>query len=159
MTINDKEIKVVDETKKEACTLDLLLAKDIKEFKVKTKMVEIERLTEVMGKPFIVGLKPLSIQHEEEFQQRFFKVEYDQDMNPEFINKSFELKLNVLVEAVYLDDVQLFKKLDVMKMFNAKTPTQLIEKMLTRGEITKLYDQYSELCGFNKTSVKEIKNL
>ena len=54
--------------------LDLLLGSDIGEIKLPTKTVEITRLTEVFGKPFILTCQALSPEKYEEVQDMAVSV-------------------------------------------------------------------------------------
>ena len=54
-----EEVKT-QETREAVNVLDLLLGSDIGEIKLPTKQVEITRLTELYGKPFVVTCKALT---------------------------------------------------------------------------------------------------
>ena len=120
--------------------------------------MEIPRLSEATGNPFIVELRQVPINLEQDIEDRYNKVSYTDDGDVELDSKPLEAKKMLLVECVYVEDKQLFKQSSIMKKFNAKTPSHLVEKLLTKGEITKLYNTYREVVGFNKNSIKEIKN-
>lgn len=152
------EIDNTDETKGAPNVLDLLLSTDLGKFKVKTQKVEIPRLSEATGNPFIVELRQVPINLEQDIEDRYNKVSYTDDGDVELDSQPLEVKKMLLVECVYVEDKQLFKQSSIMKKFNAKTPSHLVEKLLTKGEITKLYNTYREVVGFNKNSIKEIKN-
>lgn len=156
-TMND-ELEVLEDEKESPNVLDLLLSADLKKFKVKSQKVEIPRLTEATGVPFIVEVRQIPINLEEDIEERYNKVSYTDDGDVEVDSKPMESKKMILIECVYVCDKQLFKQSDLMRKFNAKTPKHLVEKLFTKGEITKIYNAYKEVIGFKKESVKEIKN-
>lgn len=156
---NVEEVDTLEEERKtDASVLDLLLATDISKFKVKSQKVEIPRLSNATGQPFILELRQVPINLEQDIEDRYNKVSYNDDGEVEFDANPFESRKMLLVESVYVDNKQLFKQSSIMKKFRAKTPTHLVEKLLTKGEISKLYNVYRTVVGFNKDSVKEIKN-
>ena len=59
-TMND-ELEVLEDEKESPNVLDLLLSADLKKFKVKSQKVEIPRLTEATGAPFIVEVRQIPI--------------------------------------------------------------------------------------------------
>lgn len=138
--------------------IDLLLATDSKDLKIKPKEVEVARLSEVMGKPFVVELRALPLNLEIDIDERTNKIKYDSDGELDMDIRAMEQKKLILVESVHSDGKPLFKQSELIKKFNAKTPAILVEKIFNKGEINKLYDEYRELTGFKKDSVKQIKN-
>lgn len=158
----NEEIREIEDymngEKETANIIDVLLSTDLSNFKVKSKKVEIPRLSEITGKEFVVELRVLPLNLEEDIEARYNKIDFDDEGSPELNIKSMEAKKNILVEAVYIDDKQIFKQSSLMKHFKAKTPPHLVEKLLTKGEITKLHNAYRELIGFKKDTVKDIKN-
>lgn len=148
---------VVEETveNKEAVNIiDLLLGSDIGEIKLPTKDVEITRLSEVYGSPFILKVKALTPDKFEEIQ----------DMSVKIKGKDADIDINLLqlfsvIEGVVDDTGALmFKNKELMAKFKASTPKELIRKLLLSGEIAKIYSEISELSGFGDDAVKEVKN-
>ena len=125
------EIDNIEETKGAPNVLDLLLSADLGKFKVKTQKVEIPRLTEATGNPFIVELRQVSINLEQDIEDRYNKISYTDDGDVELDSNPLEVKKMLLVECVYVEDKQLFKQSNIIKKFNAKTPSHLVEKLLT----------------------------
>lgn len=164
MATNTKTKKVTEYTgadeemvveKREAINvLDLLLGSDVEEIKLPTKQVEVVRLSEVYGAPFIVTCKALSPDKYEEVQ----------DMAVSVSGKDVDLDVNLLQLFVVLEGVvddagkPMFKNKDLMAKFKAQTPKELIRKLLLSGEITNLYGEISQLSGFGDGAVKEVKN-
>ena len=148
------EETAVKEPKVAVNVLDLLLGSDIGEIKLPTKQVEITRLTEVYGAPFIVTCKALTPEKYEEVQDMALDVQgKDVDLDIKL------LQLFVVLEGV-VDDAgkPLFKNKDLMKKFKAQTPKELVRKLLLSGEIANLYGDISELSGFGDNAVTEVKN-
>ena len=144
----------VKEPKEAVNVLDLLLGSDIGEIKLPTKKVEVVRLSEVYGAPFLVTCKALSPDKYEEVQ----------DMAVNVSNKDVDLDINLLQLFVVLEGVvddagkPLFKNKDLMSKFKAQTPKELVRKLLLSGEIANLYGEISQLSGFGDNAVKEVKN-
>ena len=147
--------KVTEQETREAVNvLDLLLGSDIGEIKLPTKQVEIARLSELFGKPFVVTCKALTPDKYEEVQEMALNVQ----------SKDVDLDINLLQLFVVLEGVcddtekPMFKNKDLMKKFKAQTPKELVRKILLSGEIAHLYGTISELSGFGDDAVKEVKN-
>ena len=134
--------------------IDLLLAAEDKKFKMPSKEVEIKRLSEILGVPFKVKCEAISVNAYEEIQEQTMKVVDGQaDVN---IN---DLQVFTIMEGVFDDsDKKLFLDKDVQKRFGCHSPKDLVKKLLLSGEISKLYNVISDLSGFGKDAVEEIKN-
>jgi hypothetical protein len=146
--------EAVVEKKQAVNVLELLLGSDIGEIKLPTKQVEILRLSELYGSPFVVTCKALSPEKYEEVQDMALDVQgkdVDLDVNL--------LQLFVVLEGV-CDDAEkpMFKNKDLMAKFKAQTPKELVRKILLSGEIANLYGEISQLSGFGDNAVKEVKN-
>ena len=149
------EVAVVGENKKEAVNvLDLLLGSDIGEIKLPTKDIEITRLSEVFGAPFILTCKALSPDKYEEVQ----------DMAVAVKGKDVDLDVSLLQLFVVLEGVvdpkgsPLFKSKELMLKYKAQSPKELVRKILLSGEITSTYTVIARLSGFGDDAVKEVKN-
>ena len=142
------------ETREAVNILDLLLGSDIGEINLPTKKIEIVRLTEIYGKPFIITCKALSPEKYEEVQDMAVKVsgkDVDLDVNL--------LQLFVVIEGV-VDDAgkPMLKNKELMKKFKAQTPKELARKLFLSGELANIYGEISVLSGFGDDAVKEVKN-
>lgn len=147
------------EVKKNPDILDMLLNSDPKKLNLKTKKVEIPRLSEALGTPFIITLKMLPVSLYEKITDGMGNIVFDEDGNPIFEDNSEEVKLKILIESCYVDgDKQLFKQSSLMRQFNVRSDKALVRVLLNPGEINKLYLRYRELAGFSKSSVEEVKN-
>jgi hypothetical protein len=142
------------EKKSAVNVMDLLLGSDIGEIKLPTKQVEVVRLSNLYGAPFIVTCKALSPDKYEEVQ----------DMALDVNGKDVDLDVNLLQLFVVIEGVcdttekPMFKNKDLMAKFKANTPKELVRKLLLSGEIANLYGEISQLSGFGEEAVKEVKN-
>ena len=142
------------ETREAFNVLDLLLGSDIGEIKLPTKQMEIKRLSDLYGKPFVLTCKALSPEKYEEVQELAVKVngkDVDLDVNL--------LQLFVVLEGIVDDSGKpMFKNKDLMAKFKASTPKELVKKVLLSGEIANLYGEISQLSGFGDEAIVEVKN-
>lgn len=142
------------EQKEAVNVLDLLLGADVGEIKLPTKQIEITRLTEVFGAPFILTCKALSPD----------KFEEVQDMAVSIKGKDADIEVSLLQLLVVMEGVvdgsekPMFKNKDLMAKFKAPSPKDLVKKLLLSGEITQIYQTISTLSGFGENAVKEVKN-
>lgn len=142
------------ETREAVNVLDLLLGSDIGEIKLPTSKIEITRLTELFGKPFVITCRALSPEKYEEVQEMAIKVQ----------GKDVDLDVNLLQLFVVMEGVvdeagkPMFKNPDLIAKFKAKTPKELVRKLLLSGEITSVYSEIAKLSGFGDEAVKEVKN-
>ena len=148
------DVEEVVEKKEAVNVLDLLLGSDIGEIKLPTKQVEISRLSEIYGVPFIVTCKALTPDKYEEVQDMAVNVQ----------NKDVDLDINLLQLFVVIEGVcdtnekPMFKNKDLMNKFKVPTPKELVRKLLLSGEITNLYGEISVLSGFGEDAITEVKN-
>jgi hypothetical protein len=144
----------VRETKEAVNILDLLLGSDIGEIKLPTKQVEITRLSEVYGKPFVVTCKALSPEKYEEVQDMALAVN----------GKDVDIDVNLLQTFAVIEGVvdetgkPMLKNKDLMSKFKAQTPKELVKKIFLSGEVTSMYSEIARLSGFGDEAVKEVKN-
>lgn len=129
-------------------TLDLLLKLDESKIKKPTKKVEIKRLSEILGEKVIFTCEAVSAARMAEIQEMALDVENQQiDVQ--------EMQLMTVLAGVKEPDL---KNKELLEKFHAPTPKELLQKLLLAGEITNLYNVISELSGFNKDAVAEVKN-
>lgn len=142
------------ELKKPANVLDLLLGSDINIIEMPKQEVELKRLSEKFGAPFIVVCEALS-------QDKYEEV---QDLAIEVNGKDFDINMNLLQTFIVIEGVRdqsgnlLFKNKDLMSKFKAPTPKELVRKLILSGELTGLYTTISNLSGFGNGAVEEVKN-
>ena len=148
------EVSEVKEKKEAINVLDLLLGSDIGEIKLPTKQIEITRLSEIYGSPFVITCKALTPDKYEEVQDMAVNVQ----------NKDVDLDINLLQLFVVIEGVcdanenPMFKNKDLMNKFKVPTPKELVRKLLLSGEITNLYGEISVLSGFGEDAITEVKN-
>ena len=152
--LNEDEEVMEAEAKTAVNVLDLLLGADIGEIKLPTEDVEITRLSELFGKPFIITCQALSPDKYEEVQDMAVSVKgKDVDLDVS------QLQLFTVLEgAMDGNEKPLFKNMELCKKFKAPTPKDLIKKILLSGEITSVYTKIAKLSGFGDEAVKEVKN-
>ncbi len=153
-----KEYTGLEETgevkKKAVNALDLLLGSDIEKIDLPVKDIEIKRLSEHFGEPFIVTCRALTPDKYEEVQ----------DLAVVIKGKDVEIDMNLLQLFVVIEGTMdssgelLFKNKEIMKKFKILTPKDLCKKLLLSGEITHLYSTISNLSGFGDEAVDEVKN-
>jgi len=148
-------VVVEDTEQKEAVNvLDLLLGADVGEIKLPTKRVEITRLTEAFGAPFILTCRALTPDRFEEVQDMAVSIKgKDADIEVSL------MQLLVVMEGV-IDDTgkPMFKNKELMLKFKAQSPKELVRKILLSGEIASVYNALAGLSGFGEDAVKEVKN-
>lgn len=149
-----KAVEEVEEQKQAINILDLLLGSDVGEIKLPTSKVEVVRLSEVYGSPFVLTLKALSPDKYEEVQ----------DMAVSIKGKDADIEISLLQVLVLIEGVvdesgkYLFRNKDLLAKFKASTPKELVRKMFLSGEISNIYKAISDLSGFGEGAVKAVKN-
>ena len=154
---NKKVVEYTEEAmeqKQAVNVLDLLLGADIGKIDLPTKKVEITRLSQVYGEPFVVTCKALTPDKYEEVQDMAVSVKSkDVDLDVSL------LQILVVTEGI-VDDAgkPLMKNKDLMSKFKAATPKELARKLFLSGEIATIYGEISKLSGFGDDAVTEVKN-
>ena len=150
--VNAEAVQAEETEKKEAVNiLDLLLGSDVGEIKLPTKEVEITRLSQVYGAPFILTIKAIT---PAKFQDMSIDVK-GKDANIDIT----QLQLFTVIEGVVdATGAPMFKNKELMSKFKVSTPKDLVRAILLSGEIAKIYGEISELAGFGDNAVKEVKN-
>lgn len=147
-------VEEVVEQKQAVNILDLLLGSDVGEIKLPTTKVEVIRLSEVYGSPFVITLSALSPD----------KFEAVQDMAVSIKGKDADIELSLLQMLAIIESVMddsgkpLFKNKDLMAKFKAPTPKELVRKLFLSGEMTNIYKVISDLSGFGESAVQAVKN-
>ena len=148
--VNAEAVQAEETEKKEAVNiLDLLLGSDVGEIKLPTKEVEITRLSQVYGAPFILIIKAITPAKFEEIDVKGKDADID----------ITQLQLFTVIEGVVdATGAPMFKNKELMSKFKVSTPKDLVRAILLSGEIAKIYGEISELAGFGDNAVKEVKN-
>ena len=154
--VNAEAVQAEETEKKEAVNiLDLLLGSDVGEIKLPTKEVEITRLSQVYGAPFILTIKAITPAKFEEIQDMSIDVKgKDADID------ITQLQLFTVIEGVVdATGAPMFKNKELMSKFKVSTPKDLVRAILLSGEIAKIYGEISELAGFGDNAVKEVPSV
>lgn len=115
-----------------------------------TKEIEIKRLSEKFGEPFIVTVGAIDA-------ERFIELSSEMLGNNGKVDfsKSFNTNALLVCEGVISPDL---KNKDLQAHFKAQTPKELA-KILFKGEISKLSNAITELSGFGSDDEdEELKN-
>ena len=161
--VMENEVREETEGKKVINMLDLLLGADLGKIKLPHRDMEISRLSETLGAPFVVRCNALSQDKHEELQDLAVEIKgKDVDLD---VNKLQILTIIEGVEALVPDAKGelvaaglLLKNDELKSKFKAATPKELAKALFMPGEIAKLYNAISELSGFSDEAVKEVKN-
>lgn len=112
--------------------------------------VEIKRLSDLCGEPFIVKCKAISGNRHTELTALMTNKKGDLDLG-----KAYKVNTLMAVEGVVEPDL---KNEELQKHFGCKTPKDLAEKLFPGGDMAKVGELISELSGFTKETDEEIKN-
>ncbi len=121
--------------------LDMLLNIDSSKMNKPTKEMEITRLSEMAGQKVIFKIKGIDM------------AEYAQ--LAEQAKETADIRLFTVLEGVIEPNL---KSSELCAKYNAVTPKDVLIKLLLPGEINSIYEGISELIGFNKDAVVEVKN-
>lgn len=124
--------------------LDLLLETDIKKLELKfSKDFEVKRLSEKIGKPFVVSCSPMT---------------NDQLTHISEVSKNnSDMKIHVVIECCKIEGKKIATK-ELMEKFNVITAFELVQKLFLPGEIYEMYTQVNNMSGYGEGAVEEIKN-
>lgn len=155
VTNTTEKVEVVETEKKAAVNvLDLLLGADADKIKLPTSRVEITRLSEALGDPFILTCQALTPEKYEEVQDMALSVsgkDVDLDVS--------QLQLFTVMEGVVdAEGKPLFKSKELRDKYKVPTPKEVVKKVLLSGEIVAVYTVIAKLTGFDDTAVKQVKN-
>nr|DAM74448.1 MAG TPA: tail assembly chaperone protein [Caudoviricetes sp.] len=155
VTNTTEKVEVVETEKKAAVNvLDLLLGADADKIKLPTSQVEITRLSEALGDPFILTCQALTPEKYEEVQDMALSVsgkDVDLDVS--------QLQLFTVMEGVVdAEGKPLFKSKELRDKYKVPTPKEVVKKVLLSGEIVAVYTVIAKLTGFDDTAVKQVKN-
>lgn len=131
--------------------VDKLLKMDVTPFTEReTREIEIKRLSDKFGEPFIVTVGAIDterfIELSSEALDKSGKVDY---------SKSYNISALLVCEGIISPDL---KNKDLQAHFKASTPKELA-KTLFKGDISKISSVITELSGFGgEDEDEEIKN-
>lgn len=129
--------------------MDLLLKIKKDQLVRPTKEVEITRLSALVGEKFTVTCNALT---PDEFAELQANVAVSQDGT---IDIDKNIQVQTVIKGVTDPD---FTNLKVLENFGATTATEAVNALLLPGEISAIYSKITELSGFGKDAIKEVKN-
>ena len=134
----------------------LLTADKNKVLAQNTEKFEVERLSAVLGVPFVLTLQPIPPQRYTEIQSA--AVKFDKRGKEKSVDMYY-LQMHTLADGIKEPN---FGQQDLLKQYGVATPIELFAKLFKAGEISMISAKISSLSGFNvddnESVVKEIKN-
>lgn len=132
-------------------TLAVLLGADRGKLRLMpTKKVEVKRLSELVGAPVVFTLRALTSEELRETQEIATVTKGGEEtLDGALLNK------HVVLMATKDPDM---RDKDLLKLYDAVTPEDLLDAMLLPGELTQLASAVQELSGFGEDALTEIKN-
>lgn len=127
---------------------DALLAADAgKITKKEHKSYEVERLSAILGEPFVLDLRQIPNKRVREIQDDSMKIEGGKTSVDQY-----KLTMGLLCDGIANKD---FDNRDVLKHYGAATRKDLFDTLLNAGEIQDIANIISELCGFDSKKTEE----
>lgn len=136
--------------------IDELLKIDAGEVTVPTGNFKM-KLSKLKGKEFTLPIKGLSPEFVNELQEELLDIRYNTKKKDISLGQGFaQQKYRRITEGC----PTVFKDKDLLNHFHAHTPHDLINKLLTPGEMDALVDAINELTGFDADGEieEEVKN-
>lgn len=129
--------------------MDLLLKIDTTKLVRPEKEVEITRLSAIVGEKFTINCHGLTATEFSELQE---SVSLNTDGN-------IDLDKNIQVQTVIkgVSDPE-FTNQQVIEHFGAVNATEAVNNIFLPGEISSIYTTITELSGFSRDAVKDVKN-
>lgn len=136
--------------------LERLLKADAAKMTEKPKKeIEITRLSKILGEKFTLTVQALDTELLAEITEN--NTEYTKSGKVKKAN-NYKIGLDMVVNAVVEPD---FRDDRLLKHYSAATPNDLVAKLFLAGEIGKIAEVVTELCGVEKTQTEideEVKN-
>ncbi len=126
--------------------LGLLLSSNTDKFKKPTKEVELTRLTEALGEPFLCTVQAIDMNQFKEILRQ----------TGETRNAESNIQVAELAVKMGLIDPKLTDK-ELQRHFNAPNYKELMNKMFLTGEIMELSEAIMDISKLNPEEKKEIK--
>lgn len=132
-------------------TVDLLLKMDAgKIAEIPSREMEIKRLSDIAGEPFMVKVTAIAGQRFSELAGAALGDDGKVDFGRAYGSNS-------QIAVAGLVDPDLTNK-DLQAHFKAATPKELLEKLFLGGEITRIADAITDLSGYGKDTEEKVKN-
>ena len=123
---------------------DRLLQTDAEKIgKRESKKMEIKRLSKLIGEPFIVTLTPLT-------SEQFSYI-------GEMSKNDTDIRCNAVLEACKIEKKKISCQ-ELLDKFGVVTGREVLEKLFLVGEIGEIYNKISDMSGYGRKTVEEIKN-
>jgi len=131
---------------------EALLAIDAGKVKAHAKEeLEIPRLSEMFGEPFVLELKQIPSRRIRELQD--MAIEIGPDGKPQKADM-YKVQLGLLCDGIANRD---FDNKEVLQKFKAGSRKDLFQILFNAGEIQEIADHVSNLCGFGKQATKKFE--
>lgn len=114
------------------------------------KEIEIKRLSNIMGKPFMVSVAAIPGERYMELAGNMVDEEGAVDFA-----QLHSVNVNLSLAGMVSPDM---KDRELQKHFGCATPKDLLDKFFNGGEISKIADAVTELSGYGKDKKKKVKN-
>lgn len=127
---------------------EALLAIDAGKLKMnRAKDVEVKRLSEAFGTPFILHLKQIPNRRVREIQDRAITIEDGKPSVDQYV-----LNMGLLCDGISNKE---FDSKQVLKHYGAVTRKELFDVLFNAGEIQDIANEISKLCGFGERTFEE----
>jgi hypothetical protein len=131
--------------------LDLLLKMDKTKLVRPIRQVEIKRLSEASGEPFVVTCQALCPDEFQEIQDMI-----SVDTNEGTVKAQKNIQAEYVIKGVINPD---FKNQQIIEYYGATNAAEAVTNIFLPGEITGLFNIINKLSGFGNDAVTEIKNV
>lgn len=129
--------------------LERLLKADAKKVTEKPKKdIEIPRLSKMFGEKFKITVQALDTELLAEITESH--TEYSKSGNKKKVN-NFAIGTDIVVNAVVDPDL---RNKELLNHYKAATPNDLVTKLFLAGEIGKISETITELCGVETTQTE-----
>lgn len=136
--------------------VELLLNTELEKIQRPTKQVEITRLSNILGEPFIVLCKGLTYDRYTQIQDNCLEISENGQPNIDLT----KMQLETVLAGVYtVEGGKLFQNKDLQSKFKVPVAAELAKKLLLTGEISELSDVITGLTGYGENSIKQIEGL
>ena len=149
-----KEIEIEEDGVEEVNLIEALLSTEPTKIKREEKTFKIPSLSKLLGRDAVITIKAIPPIVVDDINKRYVKVDAE---DKEIKTDARDLNNHMVMEMCYVGNEQLFRNKALMKHFGCARPTDLIEKLLSQGEIAKLNKAYSDMSGY-KDDLEEVKN-
>lgn len=132
--------------------INILMETDPKKLERNTKTdIEIARLSEIFGTPFLVTVKAIE---GDRYTELASGTLMDDDGKVDF-SRSYKANLMIAIDGIVSPDI---KNRELQKHFGCASPKDLMETLFNGGEVTKIADEITELSGYSNDAAKKVKN-